>query len=433
MHGHAPRAGHRLQVTGDRKPPATTPTRPAVPITYHQSPVTSTVGFIHLPRFQAEVEAKLLDKARVPLAIHQRGRIISVCESGEAAGLQIGMRLHQAQAVCPSAEFVPLVIDRYEPFWREVLDLCVAHLGSVEPGEPGEVFVDLAGLKRPEEALAPLQVAVETRTGLTCRTACGPSKFVAKLGTGTHFGHDVRQKWVPVPNFALQDFLDPLPITELWPLDPKTLQQLQALGIPTIGLLRRIPLDRLAEHFGREARRLQDLARGLDHSPVRPLYPLREVVVRRTLPDGTDNPEALDRCLNELAGKAAAELRRRQEVCGQVALCATPEAGAPSSSSLRLRDPSHDERDLLRACRVLVKRLRPPAPISALTLKASDCRRDTGRQLDLFYDNRALARRRQRTSQALEVIRECFGHDIAILGAEMELPRRERVLAALGN
>jgi hypothetical protein len=106
--------------------------------------------------------------------------------------------------------------------------------------------------------------------------------------------------------------------------------------------------------------------------------------------------------------------------------------GASFHSSLRLRAPSSDERDLLRAARVLLKRLSLPAPVSAVMLKAADCRRDTSRQLNLFYDDRALARRRQRTSQALEVIRECFGHDIAVLGAEMELPRRERVLAALG-
>jgi DNA polymerase-4 len=242
------------------------------------------------------------------------------------------------------------------------------------------------------------------------------------------------RKSVPVPDFAdeLQDFLDPLPVTELWPLDPKTLEQLQALGITTIGLLRCIPYARLAEHFGREARRLHDLARGLDHSPVQPLYPPREIVVRQTLPGGMDNPEALDRCLRELAGKASRELRRRQEVCNRVALRVTLHEEQQVSASLRLRDSTHAEGDLLRACRGLLKRLRLPAPVAAVALKASECRRDTGRQLNLFHDTRALSRRRQRTSQALEVIRECFGHDIAVLGTEMELPRRERVLAALG-
>jgi DNA polymerase-4 len=384
----------------------------AVPVTDHRSPITASVGFICLPHFQAEVEAKLLGGSRTTVVIHQRGRIVSLEERGEAAGLTIGMRLSQAQAICPQAEFVPLAAERYRPFWLEVLDLCVAHMGSVEPGEPGEVFVDLACLKRPTEALEALQQAIEQHTGLTCRTTGGPSKLVAKLRTGANLP-------------------DALPVTALWPLDRKTLEHLQALGIMTIGVLRSIPSTRLAEHFGAEARHLHDLARGIDHSPVQPLYPPREIVARQALPGGTDDPAALDGCLRALTEKVARELRRRQEACGRVLLWVTPDESAPVSASLRLRDPSQEARDLLRACRALLPRFNLSGPVAAMTLEAEDCRRDTNRQLNLFYDDRALNRRRQRTRQALAVIRECFGQDIAVLGAEMELPRRERVLAAL--
>jgi len=199
--------------------------------------------------------------------------------------------------------------------------------------------------------------------------------------------------------------------------------------------------------------------------------------VRQTLPGGTDNPEALDRCLRELVRKVTRELQQRHDACGRVSLRVTTEEGHPAQSvtgkqvaklrdwqpfsltnprtgalarrkmvpvpdfatpspvtnfSLRLRNPSREEGDLLRACRVMLRRLSLPAPISAIALKVSECRRDSGRQLSLFHDNRALTRKRRRTSKALEVIRECFGNDIAILGAEIELPRRERVLA-VGN
>jgi len=418
MYGRAPAnislrsltVGDREQVTGDRE---------------RQTAITT--GFLLLPRFQAEVEAKLLGIPKQALVIHHRGRVKSLSEASEKAGLKVGIRLAQAQAICPEAQFIPLVEDRYQPFWKEVLDLCVTHFGDVEPREPGEVFFDLAGLKQPEEALAVVQHAIEKRFGFTCRGACGPSKLIAKLGTGPNFRDDVPRKLGPVPNF------DVLPITELWTLDPKTLEHLQALGITTIGLLRSIPRARLAEHFGSEARRLHDLAQGIDHSRVEPLYPPREIFARQTFPGGADNPETLDRCLRELTRKVAGELRLRQEVCGRIALRATPEEGPEASSALRLRFPSSAEADLLRTCRALLGRLNISAPITALAVKASECRRDTGRQLSLFHDNRSLRRKRQRTSKALEVIRECFGHDIAILGTEIERPRRERVLAVIGN
>jgi DNA polymerase-4 len=435
MHGRAPAAGNRLQVTGCREQQWAAPSPSAVPVTSHPSPVTS-IGFISLPRFQAEVEAKLLHPTERPIAIHHRGRVISLCQAAEEAGLKVGMRLPQAQAVCPEAEFVPLVEDRYQPFWREVLDICVAHFGCVEPREAGEAFVDLTGLKRPEEALTSLQQAITEQTGLTCQTSCGPSKLVAKMGR-RHFPEEQAQHPASMEEgkclrpIFVEHFLDPLPVTCLWPLDAKTIEHLQALGINTIGLLRRIPLVRLAEHFGKEAQRLHDLARGLDHSPVEPTYPPREVVAHQKLPGGVDNPEAIQACLRELAERVAKELRLRQQACGQVSLHVTSEEGQRASSSLRLHAPSSEGRDILRACRALLTRLNLHAPIAAIHLKASECRRDTGRQLNLFFNDRALARKRERTSQALQVIRECFGNDITVLGAEMELPRRERLLAAI--
>jgi DNA polymerase-4 len=221
---------------------------------------TMAVGFVFLPRFQAEVEARLLHPTERPIAVHHRGRVISLCEAAEEAGLKVGIRLPQAQAVCPKAEFVPLVEDRYEPFWKEVLDICVAHFGYVEPREAGEAFFDLNGLKRPEEALTSLQQAITKQTGLTCHVGCGPSKLVAKMGR-RHFprgnrgqapfsaevgtgGEEARENGCLSP--ISEHFLDPLPVTRLWPLDAKIIEHLQALGINTIGLLRRIPLARLA-------------------------------------------------------------------------------------------------------------------------------------------------------------------------------------------
>lgn len=407
------------------------------------------VGFVWLPRFQAEVEAKRLSRKEQPIVVHYRGRIVSLCERAEAAGLRIGMRLSQAHALLlsgnsteprgytadqgdeksaateqrrPTVEFITFVEERYRPFWEEVLDLCVAHLGSVEPCQPGEVFVNLTGLTHPDEALVNLQQAIVEKTGFTCLTAWGPSKLVARLGVTS-----------PIDLTDLSRSLDPLPITRLWPLNAKTIEHLQALGITTIGLLRRIDTVRLAEHFGREARRLQDLARGLDHSPVKPLYPPREIIMQQTLPDGSNDLEALERCLQELVRQTARELRRRQESCGRVSMRVMTEDGKEATVSLRLRDPSNDEHVLTRVGRALLERLSVTTPIVNLFFRASECRRSQSRQFNLFYDNRPLSRKRQRTSHALEIIRECFGNDIVILGAEIERPRRERMLAALAG
>jgi len=384
------------------------------------------VGFLLLPRFCAEVEARLSGLGEEPIAVHHRGKLISLSLSAEEAQLRPGMPLTQARAICPEVEFIPFEEDRYQTSWREILNLCATHMSIVEPAGLGEVFVDLSGLRQPSPALADLYQAIQEPTRFTCRPGCGPSKLVAKVAARVQPGKAV------APEEA-REFLAPFSTSLLWSLDTKILEHLRTLGITTIDLLQKLSIGRLAEHFGREARLVYEAARGVDNCPVESLYPPRTLTVRMSLPGGISNTEILDNCLRKLSGELADRLQLRQEACHRISLRAETEDRQKVSRSLRLRSPVCEGKDLLRACRILRDRLEIPAPVSTITVKASELRRCTSVQLNLFADARPQRTGRNRARTALASVTQRFGSQAAMLGAEIEIPRRERLLALVAG
>lgn len=380
------------------------------------------VGFLFLPRFCAEVEARLLGLDEQPVAVYHRDKITSLSLSAQEAQLRQGMPLTQARAICPEVEFIPFEEDRYQKDWRKTLDICATHMSTVEPVELGEVFVDLSGLKQPSPALADLQRTVKGRTRFTCLPGCGPSKLVARIAAQAQPGKTVTSE-------EATDFLAPLPTSLLWSLDPKILEHLRTLGITTIGLLQKLSVSRLAEHFGRDARLIHEAARGIDHRPVEPLYPPRTLTADMSLPGGVTSTEILDNCLRRLSGELADRLQLRQEAGHRIAVMVETEDRQKASRSLRLRSPACEGRDILRACRILLDRLEVSAPVSAIAARASELRRCTSVQLNLFMDTRPQRTGRHRARTALASVTQRFGSQAVMLGAEIEIPRRERVLA----
>jgi len=215
-------------------------------------------------------------------------------------------------------------------------------------------------------------------------------------------------------------------------LDKNTQKHLQALGLTTVGLLQRFTRNRLAEHFGRQAEVLYNLARGIDNAPVEPLYPPRTVTVHLSLSGGVDSPEAIDTALRRLSGQIVTQLQPRQDVCGRIGIRVSTDEAQEASQSLRLRTPTSEEGDILRACRTLIRRFDLPDPIAAITIKASEVRRARGTQLSLF-STAADPRDRDRTRKALNSVRQQFGEQAAVLGGEIEIPRRERLLLCIGS
>jgi len=426
-----------------------------------QTPGLDTGQPISYPLPTSPSEGEESRVAGRPVIIHARGRIAALSPEAEEAGLSPGMPLGQAYAICPHAESLPYDEDLYRAAQRRVLDICAAYLSVIEPFSLHGVFLDLAGAGEPAQVIPEITNAVKERGGFTCQAGVGSSKLVARIAAleqskppewlsataptgGAVFrpreGTRLLKKARPivVPKGQEAQFLAPLPLSRLWLLDQGTIEHLEALGITTIGLLQQTPASQLIERFGRLGRSLSELAVGVDRSPVRACYPPPVIEARLPLAGGAQDMTIVESGLRRLAREVAAQLRSRRQGYRRVGLEIESDDGGSISRWMRTSITVISEDELFRAAERLLARAlglalgraNLKAPMTALTLRAAELRHCAGAQLDLLGE-REQERQRERLMEAVTSAQKRFGARSLRWAREVEVPRRERMLACL--
>jgi len=358
-----------------------------------------------------------------PVAVYTRGRVSALSPEAEKAGLRLGMSLGHAHLVCPDAELLPYDQDLYSAAQARALAVCATYLSVIEPLSLQEIFFDLPDAAGAASMLAEIAREVHSQLGFTCRMGAGISKLVAHIAAAERPGTVVRAG-------EEAEFLAPLPVSRLSPLPEDVLQHLEDLGMHTIGLLQQLSVPFLTSRFGPLGKMLHELALGLDHSPVRPLYPPPMIEARLAFSDGVEDAVSLEVALRTLAAQVAAQLRGRGQDCRQVRLIIDREEGKSISRSLRSGSPLACEESVFLAAQRLLNRARLKAPVVALTLHLAALERAAGAQTDLWgWQERRRQEARERLGKALSSVRGRFGEQGARWAAEIEVPRREQVLS----
>ena len=190
----------------------------------------------------------------------------SVTGAAEAKGVRPGMRLGEALATCPELELVEQDPATAEQAWEEILRRLEDAGFAVEPAEPGTVFFETKGVERLygglepalKRALAAVGPVWDARAGAAERRfAALAAANVARPGQALIVSDD-----------RTRSFLAPLPLT-LLPLERDRYEELEELGVRTIGQLAGLPGGAVAERLGPDGRRAWSLARGEQDGRVR--------------------------------------------------------------------------------------------------------------------------------------------------------------------
>jgi protein ImuB len=182
-----------------------------------------------------------------------------------------------------------------------------------------------------------------------------------------------------------------LPIRAL-PIDPRTIQWLEGLGLVRIAELQKLPARGLATRLGAAHAEVMALLAGDDGAPLVPYVPKDVPEERAELEYGIEKSEALvfvakmlcDRLEARLAGRAMAATRLELELTLDRAVAR--EADLPSHASLVLSSPAplSLSGEMLSLVRSRIESWTLVAPVLAVTLRATELARKDGRALDLF-------------------------------------------------
>jgi len=331
------------------------------------------------PGFELQLErARAPDLVGLPLALSDAGAgtrrfIEQACPIAAAEGVQAGIPVSQAIALCPSIVLLEQDPDFYDAICQRALDILNGWSPVVErSGDRGRLFVGVDGLDRlygsPERQLDDLRRRLRERFPprllIDVRFGYAPGKFAAWVAArAARPGDDTLIMRQQLASFLLSQPVDVLPVS------PRMVQRLKRLGVERLERLVQIPEPALVAQFGADGRRALEWATGARVDPVQLQLPERPIRMSLDFPVPIGQLELLYSALDRLLGKALKRSRKSgRSVCG-VRLGARLEDGGSWAIRAILKDPTSRIERLSAFVRSRISLSPPGRAVEELTLE----------------------------------------------------------------
>jgi DNA polymerase-4 len=273
----------------------------------------STILHVDMDAFYASVSIRDNPKLQgkpVVVGAGVRGVVLSANYEARKFGIRAAMPVGRAQRLAPTAIFIPPDHSRYQQVSEHVMKIFRDVSPHVEPISLDEAFIDVTGAKRllgsGREIAMMIRAKVEKEQGITCSVGIAHNKFIAKLASQ----HCKPNGLLEIATDQILSFLHPLPANAIWGVGPKTNEQLEKLGLRTVGEIANTPLSTLIRALGEAAgSSLYELAWGRDYREVISYEPEKSISAAETFASDIDDPEEILREFLRLCEKATLRMR----------------------------------------------------------------------------------------------------------------------------
>lgn len=207
----------------------------------------------------------------------QRGVVSSCSYAARADGVHSAMPVQRALQICPELQVVHGNHSLYRRYSHHVMAVLREFTQRIEQISIDEAFLDVSDHQGNVRELASMiQHRVNTEVHLPCSVGVASNKLVAKIANG--YGKSkFRGNGFPnaltviAPGFE-REFLNPLPVDDLWGVGPKTAERLEKIGIHTIGDCAAANEKTMFDIFGQNGLDLIRHAQGIDDREVETGY-----------------------------------------------------------------------------------------------------------------------------------------------------------------
>ncbi len=251
----------------------------------------------------------------------ERGAVASASYPARSYGIRSAMPMSQALRLCPELIIarpdMRVCVERSKAVMSILLDVAP----YVEPASIDEAFVDVTVLREPIDKVArDIQRRVNIEVELPCSFGGGTSRLLAKIANSVGKARQPRDKppntVTIVPPGEEKQFLENLPVGQLWGIGSSTEQALKERGVTTIGQLAASSKDMLNAQFGKPGRDMWYHANAIDPSPVRPLPIQKSAGRQMTFQRDTNDETELKLTLRRLSAEVGRQVRRAG-LCGR--------------------------------------------------------------------------------------------------------------------
>ena len=346
-------------------------------------------------------------------AINDEGRVVAVSATAHAAGIRLGMRRGEAEAIYPNVETIERDLGASMVAFEPVAAAVETLVPRIEVAEPGLLFVPVSGAIGYYGGEGPLvervvkEIDDVTGSGYRIGLASGP--FAAKHAAARATGDP--------PVLIVEDDADFLASLDIGAIGSEELvATFRWLGITTLGELARLPRGAITSRFGAIGLAAHRLASGTDRGIQARAIPADLTVTERFDPP-LENMEQVGFIARAMAGRLVEGLAVAGSAPYRITVEAEAADGSVRSRTWRSADPLDDGAIADRVRWQLRAWVEGPGAgvhggLAVLHIEPADLS-DGGRQLSLGED----AARDRETQRALAATQAIVGLD-GVLQAE---------------
>lgn len=318
-----------------------------------------------------------------PVAVHdyQRGqaRLFQVGRIARQHGVRPGQGLNQALALLPQLQSRPRKPAMEQRALEQIALAAYQHSHQVVLAPPDTVLLEIAGSRRLRGDLAGLLANLQQELlAQGFRVRCGTAPIPAAARLLARLNRHCSSL------SALQAMLDPLAIEDLGLTATQT-QALNGCGLESLSQFMRLPAPERARRFGPALNTEMNRLYGREPTPLAAWQPAERYRQRLELPVASDRSDALVFAFNRALDHLGGWLRVRDQALSRLHLSLEREdSGNPLVLSLSLARPGFDRPRLLELLTLKLERIRLPAPIAALSLRAESTSEHRPPQADLW-------------------------------------------------
>jgi len=350
----------------------------------------------------------------------QRGVIAAASYEARAFGVHSAMPTGQALRACPSLVLLSANFDKYTQVSQKIMEIFRRYTPVVEPLSLDEAFLDTTGAERlfgdAVDIGRRIKEDILKETALVASIGVAPSKFLAKLASDL----DKPDGFRVIQEHEIRDVLDPLPVSKIFGVGPRTAKRLESLGVMTVADLASRDRGDVQKRFGASGAWIHDLAHGIDPRRVHAHRVEKSHGMERTFIKDVSDREELRLILFEFCEEVAWELRHRGLRGRTITLKIRYWDFKTLTRSKSLEYPINVGKKLYSVTRELLRRV-PSGPVRLIGVQVSnlsDVREPV--QHDLFDARPEAGRpkvseaRMERATEAMDALRKRYGRGAVV-------------------
>ena len=276
--------------------------------------------------------------------LSSRGVVATCSYEARKFGVHSAMPISRAKKLCPDGIYVYPRMDRYKEVSHQIFSIMKEFTPYIEPLSIDEAFLEVSGMSTMYSGPKALGRAIKDRvyekTGLIISAGLAPNKFLAKLASDL----DKPDGLVVIPYGREKEVLAPLPIKRIWGVGPRTEKILKNGGFHLMRHIQDLPDESsLIPLVGNQARRIWELANGIDERPVETDRKIQSIGAEETYEEDLIDGSAIELEFRYFANRLSKRLRKRNLLGHTVSIKVRYDDFTTVSRQKRLDTPSDHE------------------------------------------------------------------------------------------